>query len=95
MKNKAPGLDANKALSLASCFISISATHLVLYFSYSTHGNALTYISIIFQKARFFNCIKFKNKEKVLLKKIMEPEENTGVNQQGSVKTLLTLSTGN
>ena len=36
------GLDANKALGFASCFISISAAHLVLYFTYSTRGNALT-----------------------------------------------------
>ena len=35
-------LDANKALGFALCFISMSATCLVLYFKYSTHGYVLT-----------------------------------------------------
>ena len=43
IKYLALGLDGNKALGLASCFITISAARLVLYFSYSTRGNALTY----------------------------------------------------
>ena len=43
IKHSARGLDANKALGFASCFISISAARLVLYFTYSTRGNALTY----------------------------------------------------
>ena len=42
IKHLTCGLDANKALDFASCFISISATRLVLYFTYSTRGNALT-----------------------------------------------------
>ena len=46
IKNLACSLDANKALGFALCFISISATRLVLYFTYSTRGNALTYIYI-------------------------------------------------
>ena len=36
------GLKANKALGFFSCFISLSAAHLMLYFLYNTHGNALT-----------------------------------------------------
>ena len=46
MKNKAlgAGLNANKALSFASCFISILAMRLVLYFLYSTRGSTLTYM---------------------------------------------------
>ena len=43
IKHSALGLDGNKALGFASCFITISAMRLKLYFSYSTHGNALTY----------------------------------------------------
>ena len=43
IKHSVLGLDANKALSF---FISISAACLVLYFSYCTHSNALTYINI-------------------------------------------------
>ena len=42
IKHLACALDANKALGFASCFISISAARLVLYFTYSTRGNALT-----------------------------------------------------
>jgi len=37
------GLDGNIALGFTSCYITILAAHLVLYFTYSTHGNALTY----------------------------------------------------
>ena len=43
IKHSAHGLDANKALGFTSCFISISAACLMLYFTYSTCGNALTY----------------------------------------------------
>ena len=43
IKHSARGLDSNKALGFASCFISISAARPVLYFTYSTRGNALTY----------------------------------------------------
>ena len=43
IKHLARSLNANKALGFASCFISISAAHLVLYFTYVTHGNALSY----------------------------------------------------
>ena len=43
IKHLALGLDTNKALGFASCLrITISAVCLVLYFSYSTRGNALT-----------------------------------------------------
>ena len=42
------GLDANKALGFALFFISILATCHMLYFSYSTHGNALTYTHVTF-----------------------------------------------
>jgi len=40
MKNKALSayLDANKALGFVSCFTSILAMHLMLYFSYRTSG---------------------------------------------------------
>ena len=40
------GLDANKVLGFTSCFVSISAAYIVLYFSYNTCGNALTYTQI-------------------------------------------------
>ena len=42
IKNSACWLNANIALGFALCYISILATHLVLYFMYSTHSNALT-----------------------------------------------------
>ena len=43
IKHSVLGLNGNKALGFPSCFITISAARLVLYFSYSTRGNALTY----------------------------------------------------
>ena len=43
MNHEAHSLNANKALSFASCFISLSAVYVMLYFMYSTCGNALTY----------------------------------------------------
>ena len=43
VEHSAHSLDANKALSCISCFINISATGLLLYFSYSTNSNALIY----------------------------------------------------
>jgi len=43
IKYSALGLDGNIARGEAKCYITISAAHLVLYFTYSTHGNALTY----------------------------------------------------
>ena len=43
IKHLVHDLSANKALSFTSCFISLSATCLLLYFTYSTCGNALTY----------------------------------------------------
>ena len=43
IKHLACSLDANKAIDFALCFISILAARLVLYFTYSTRGNALTY----------------------------------------------------
>ena len=42
IKHLACCLDASKALSLASCFIGISAACLVLYFTYSNGGHTLT-----------------------------------------------------
>jgi len=42
IKHSAYDLDVNQALGCASYFISIFAVHLVLYFTYSTRGNALT-----------------------------------------------------
>ena len=42
IKHSSGGFEANKALSFASCFISLEATCLVLYFLYSTCDNALT-----------------------------------------------------
>ena len=42
MKHVVCCLDANKALGFTSCFISILAVHPMLYFTYDTHGNALT-----------------------------------------------------
>ena len=42
IKHSACVLDANKAQGFASCFITISAARLVLYFTYSTRSNALT-----------------------------------------------------
>ena len=38
--------EANKAQGEAECFISLSATRLMLYFPYSTRGNALTLIKL-------------------------------------------------
>ena len=37
----------NKALGFASCFIGISAAHLVLYFMYSTCCHALTITYVV------------------------------------------------
>ena len=44
IKYLAFGLNGNVALGFALCNITISAARLVLYFTYSTRGNALTYI---------------------------------------------------
>ena len=44
-KYEACGRGANKARGEAECFINISAARLVLYFSYSTRGYALTYVT--------------------------------------------------
>ena len=38
IKHEARGQDVNKALGFGSCFISISATCLVLYFRYTKHS---------------------------------------------------------
>ena len=38
IKHETRGQDANKAPSFGSCFISISATRLVLYFRYTKHS---------------------------------------------------------
>jgi len=37
------GLDGNIARDKAECYITIEAKRRVLYFTYSTRGNALTY----------------------------------------------------
>jgi len=43
IKYSALGLDGNIAIGFASCYISILAMCLVLYFTYITRSNALTY----------------------------------------------------
>ena len=45
MKNKALDLDANIAFASPSAIIAISALLSLAYFSYSTQGNALTYMT--------------------------------------------------
>ena len=47
-KHSLGGLEANNALGFASCFVSLSAARLVLYFLYCTCGNALTLTYLTF-----------------------------------------------
>ena len=62
IKYSACGLDDNKALGFASSFISISTVRLMLYFTYSTRGNALTntYRSEMVEEWWFYKPCKFQ-----------------------------------
>ena len=48
----------NKALGFASCFIGILAARLVLYFTYSTRGHALTYTYVASRHVCMYACIQ-------------------------------------
>lgn len=48
LKHSVCGLDANKALGCTSYFISTSTSHLMFYFTHSTHGNASTITYLIY-----------------------------------------------